>query len=150
VGVICVARLEEGKWFRAEVVSLHQEEEVVVRLVDGGGYMILPIEELRQIRFDFVTIPFQGSECRLAGVAPLDPFAMTLGDEAQAYFDSICQGQVLQALVAGYSVTTSDTLIYLYRMGDDQVISHRINSSKINRSALRFSLKHCTKDTLLI
>lgn len=97
------------------------KEELTVRLVDGGGYVMLPIEELRQIRFDFVTIPFQGTECRLADVTPLDASAGELTTEMQNYFNSICQGQILQAHVAGYSLNSNETLIYLYRMGHDQV-----------------------------
>lgn len=41
-----------------------------VKFVDYGGYMTMPVSLLRQIRFDFVNLPFQAAECYLAGVKP--------------------------------------------------------------------------------
>ena len=41
-----------------------------VRYVDYGGYSDLPVTALRQIRADFLTLPFQAVECYLANLSP--------------------------------------------------------------------------------
>ena len=128
-GVICVAPGRNGEWFRAEVVSLNDETgESTVRLVDEGGYLKIAIEELRQIRFDFVTIPFQATECRLIGVAPLEN-SSELTASARAYFENICQGQILQAHVVGYTSPANQPLIYLYRINESQVLKLKVCKS---------------------
>jgi len=122
VGVICVARGKPGEWFRAEVVSLDEKNDTAkVRLVDEGGYLEVPVDELRQIRFDFVTVPFQATECKLAGVALAENSA-SLTATARDYFNELCQGQILQAHILGYTYPSKETLIYLYRMNEKQVI----------------------------
>jgi len=59
--------------------NLHQEEQVIneeedfevdVCYVDYGGYSRLPASCLRQIRTDFMSLPFQAIECLLANVGP--------------------------------------------------------------------------------
>lgn len=59
-------------WVGAEVVAIQEEEsKVTARLVHVGGYVQVSMDSLRQIPVDFVTIPFQGTEVRLANVCPL-------------------------------------------------------------------------------
>jgi A-kinase anchor protein 1 len=120
VGVICVARLSKDEWFRAEVVDMDETEEVTARLVDVGGYVKIPIESLRQIRVDFVTIPFQATECKLAQIKPTDD-ETKWSTEATNYFNTLCQGQVLQAQVMSSVTTNNITSIYLYKMNGTQV-----------------------------
>ncbi|KAG8002333.1 A-kinase anchor protein 1, partial [Nibea albiflora] len=63
VGVICAAPAVEGAWWRAQVITFYKEtNEVEIRYVDYGGYDRVKIDSLRQIRSDFVTLPFQGAE----------------------------------------------------------------------------------------
>lgn len=47
-----------------------EEYEVDICFVDYGGYSRVPASSLRQIRADFMTLPFQAIECLLANVAP--------------------------------------------------------------------------------
>lgn len=75
-----------GGWYRAEVIDVRTEageeregeekaEECTVcdiKFVDYGGFMTLPTSELRQIRTDFMMLPFQATECYLADVTWLD------------------------------------------------------------------------------
>ncbi|TFJ95647.1 inosine-5-monophosphate dehydrogenase [Platysternon megacephalum] len=72
VGVICAAPGLEGAWWRAQVVDYFKDNnEVEIRYVDYGGYERVKIDTLRQIRSDFVTLPFQGAEVLLDNVVPL-------------------------------------------------------------------------------
>ena len=49
-----------------------EQEEVDICFVDYGGYARVPASSLRQIRADFMSLPFQAVECLLANVAPLN------------------------------------------------------------------------------
>uniref|UniRef100_A0A673J3F2 A kinase (PRKA) anchor protein 1b n=1 Tax=Sinocyclocheilus rhinocerous TaxID=307959 RepID=A0A673J3F2_9TELE len=72
VGVICAAPAVDGAWWRAQVISFYKDStEVEIRYVDYGGYDRVKIDTLRQIRSDFVTLPFQGTEVLLDNIAPL-------------------------------------------------------------------------------
>lgn len=70
-GMLCAVPIWSG-WYRGLVVSAFDNEECQVLFVDYGGYSRLPTSSLRQIRGDFISLPFQASECYLAGVVPVD------------------------------------------------------------------------------
>ena len=72
-GIICAAPTAEG-WFRALIKNVHDSNhECDIMFVDYGGYAYnVPVNTLRQIRFDFMRLPFQAVECYLANVQPVD------------------------------------------------------------------------------
>jgi len=41
-----------------------------IKLVDVGGYSMVELARLRQIRQDFLNLPFQAVECYLANIEP--------------------------------------------------------------------------------
>jgi len=69
-GMICAVPIMGG-WFRAVVTKVYDSEECDVMFVDYGGFSRLPVSSLRQIRYDFMSLPFQASECYLANVEPI-------------------------------------------------------------------------------
>ncbi|RCN37487.1 tudor domain protein [Ancylostoma caninum] len=78
-GLLCAAPVL-GAWFRAVTVSYYADtDEVMLRFVDYGGYTRLPRSELRQIRTDLMSLPFQAIECYLAHVQPIDGENMAMG-----------------------------------------------------------------------
>uniref|UniRef100_A0A673VFP9 A-kinase anchoring protein 1 n=1 Tax=Suricata suricatta TaxID=37032 RepID=A0A673VFP9_SURSU len=83
ITVICAAPGVDGAWWRAQVVASYEESnEVEIRYVDYGGYKRVKVDALRQIRSDFVTLPFQGAEVLLDSVMPLS------GDKLQSDWPS--------------------------------------------------------------
>ncbi|RWS00811.1 uncharacterized protein B4U79_09194, partial [Dinothrombium tinctorium] len=98
-GIICAVSIGGG-WYRAVVVNVCNDE-CEVKFVDYGGYSKIPISSLRQIRFDFMTLPFQASECYLANVQPINENGWT--PEANSLFEELAQGQILQANIVGYA-----------------------------------------------
>jgi len=100
----------EGGWYRAQVVAYDTETEMCdIKYLDYGGYHSLPASELRQIRTDFLSLPFQAIECYLANIAPVD-------DENLSAFalEELISAQVVQARMIG----TNDQgvpMIHLYR-----------------------------------
>ncbi|OCT92366.1 A-kinase anchor protein 1, mitochondrial [Xenopus laevis] len=130
-GVICAAPAEDHAWWRAQVVAYFKDsEEVEIRYVDYGGYERVKVDILRQIRSDFVTLPFQGAEVLLDNVIPLaeeDHFS-TEADEAAT---EMTRGTALLAQVTNYDGATGLPLIQLWSMISDEVVS--VNRTLVER-----------------
>ncbi|XP_070762171.1 A-kinase anchor protein 1, mitochondrial-like [Enoplosus armatus] len=123
VGVICAAPAVEGAWWRAQVITFYKEtNEVEIRYVDYGGYDRVKIDSLRQIRSDFVTLPFQGAEVLLDNIAPL-PGEDRFSPEATSALEEMTRGVALLAQVSNYDNNTGLPLVHLWNMVGDEVIS---------------------------
>lgn len=136
-GIICAAHVLGG-WYRALVVGPSEDSnECDVKFLDYGGYMTLSTSLLRQIRSDFMMLPFQASECYLANVQPAEDDNVW-SPEACATFEDLAQGQILQALIVGYA-DNGIPLVHLYRV--QGVSSVFINRELVNRGVARW-LEH--------
>ncbi|XP_031447307.1 A-kinase anchor protein 1, mitochondrial [Phasianus colchicus] len=131
VGIICAAPGLDGAWWRAQVVGYFKDSgEVEIRYVDYGGYERVKIDTLRQIRSDFVTLPFQGAEVLLDNVVPL-PDEDHFSSEADAAVSEMTRGAALLAQVTNYDSATGLPLIQLWSMMGDEVVS--INRTLVER-----------------
>ncbi|KAL6728591.1 hypothetical protein Aduo_010384 [Ancylostoma duodenale] len=111
-GLLCAAPVL-GAWFRAVTVSYYADtDEVMLRFVDYGGYTRLPRSELRQIRTDLMSLPFQAIECYLAHVQPIDG-TWQWGEAAFAHFQKLCMGKVINATVIGFNVNDKVPMVEL-------------------------------------
>ncbi|XP_061031952.1 A-kinase anchor protein 1, mitochondrial [Eubalaena glacialis] len=130
ITVICAAPGMDGAWWRAQVVASYEEtNEVEIRYVDYGGYKRVKVDVLRQIRSDFVTLPFQGAEVLLDSVMPLsddDHFS----PEADAAVSEMTGNTALLAQVTSYS-PAGLPLIQLWSVIGDEVVL--INRSLVER-----------------
>ncbi|XP_030632992.1 A kinase (PRKA) anchor protein 1b [Chanos chanos] len=126
VGVICAAPAVDGAWWRAQVISFYKDSnEVEIRYVDYGGYDRVKIDTLRQIRSDFVTLPFQGTEVLLDNIAPL-PGEDRFSAEANSALEEMTRGVALLAQVTNYDNNTGLPLVQLWNMvGDELVLLNR-------------------------
>lgn len=60
------------KWVRAYVEEADPNGlENIVRLVDHGGFWTFSNAEMRKIRSDYLTLPFQAIEVSLANIKPV-------------------------------------------------------------------------------
>ncbi|XP_059054206.1 A-kinase anchor protein 1, mitochondrial isoform X2 [Achroia grisella] len=120
-GSICAAPTENN-WYRAQVISTSEENDTsVVKLVDFGGYLTVDNDQLKQIRSDFMTLPFQATEALLAFVKPAknEP---EWSNEALRIMAGLTAGQLLHAQVAGYD-ECGLPLVHLYlTLNPQQVI----------------------------
>lgn len=67
---VCVAQ-SVGEWYRAMVLSTDLETNTsYVAFLDYGGFAYVENVNLRQIRGDFMLLPFQAAECFLANIRP--------------------------------------------------------------------------------
>ncbi|XP_069578604.1 LOW QUALITY PROTEIN: A kinase (PRKA) anchor protein 1b [Brachyistius frenatus] len=123
VGVICAAPAVEGAWWRAQVITFYKDtSEVEIRYVDYGGYDRVKIDSLRQIRSDFVTLPFQGAEVLLDNIAPL-PGEDRFSAEATSALEEMTRGVALLAQVSNYDNNTGLPLVHLWNMVGEEVAS---------------------------
>ncbi|NXF50770.1 AKAP1 protein, partial [Oceanites oceanicus] len=104
--------------------------EVELRYVDYGGYEKVKIDTLRQIRSDFLSLPFQGAEVLLDNVVPL-PDEDHFSSEADAAVSEMTRGAVLVAQVTNYDSATGLPLIQLWNLTGDEVVS--VNRSLVER-----------------
>ena len=59
---VCAAPCEGG-WYRCQIVSYDEENNSCdVKYLDYGGYASLSVDSLKQIRTDFLSLPFQAIE----------------------------------------------------------------------------------------
>ncbi|XP_070591362.1 A-kinase anchor protein 1, mitochondrial [Erythrolamprus reginae] len=131
VGVVCATPGVEGAWWRAQVIGYFKEVgEVEIRYVDYGGYERVKIDTLRQIRSDFVTLPFQGAEVLLDNVVPL-PDDNQFSSEADTAVSEMTRGTPLLAQVTNYDSVTGLPLIQLWSMLGDELVS--INRTLVER-----------------
>ncbi|OZC05321.1 hypothetical protein X798_07757 [Onchocerca flexuosa] len=130
VDKLCVAPAFDG-WYRAVTLDYYQEEdEVMVRYVDYGGYGRLPRSDLRQIRTDFMTLPFQAIECYLAHVMPADG-TTKWSDEALELFQSLIEGRTLECYVVGYHIEDSRPFVEIFATDENNKVD-RIDSALLD------------------
>lgn len=126
ITVICAAPGVDGAWWRAQVVASYEDtNEVEIRYVDYGGYKRVKVDVLRQIRSDFVTLPFQGAEVLLDSVMPLsddDHFS----PEADAAMSEMTGNTALLAQVTNYSATGLPLIQLWSVVGDEVVLINRL------------------------
>ncbi|XP_070986699.1 A-kinase anchor protein 1, mitochondrial-like [Oncorhynchus clarkii lewisi] len=123
VGVICAAPAVEGSWWRAQVISFYKDtNEVEIRYVDYGGYDRVKIDTLRQIRSDFVTLPFQGAEVLLDNIAPLLG-EKSFSTEATSALEEMTRGVALLAQVTNYDNNTGLPLVQMWNMVGEELLS---------------------------
>ncbi|XP_053419760.1 RING finger protein 17 isoform X1 [Nycticebus coucang] len=66
----CVAKFEDGVWYRAKVTGLPGHREVEVKYVDFGNSAKITVKEMRKIKDDFLNIPEKAIKCKLAYIEP--------------------------------------------------------------------------------
>ncbi|KAH7731394.1 Protein C56G2.1 a [Aphelenchoides avenae] len=130
-GVLCAAPAYNG-WFRA-ITLLYDEsqDEMLVRFVDYGGFARIPRADLRQIRTDFMTLPFQAIECYLAHVQPVDGTSHW-SDEANELFQSLCMSKIIQAEIVGHNKHDNVAYVELYVLDDDKNVV-RVDQSLLEK-----------------
>ena len=135
VGVICAAPMMDG-WYRAQIIAFDEHVLAVdVKYMDYGGYGRVPLSTLKQIRSDFMTIPFQACECYSANIAQLNG-EQTMSVEASAVLEEMCQNSILQCEVLSYDEQTSVPYVYLYKISNGSNVF--INRELVNRGVARW------------
>ncbi|XP_058806786.1 KH domain-containing protein akap-1 [Phymastichus coffea] len=108
-GMIVVAKWLD-RWVRISIESPDPNgEQTLARMVDHGGFWTFNNANMRKIRSDFLTLPFQAIEVFLANIRPKDD---EWSQEAYDVVMRICSSVVGQAQIVGY--VDCNTFINLY------------------------------------
>ncbi|NXW62336.1 TDRKH protein, partial [Eurystomus gularis] len=95
--IVAAPYLDGSNWYRARVLGTLENGNFDLYYVDFGDNGEAAREELRALRSDFLSLPFQAIECSLAGIAPA-------GDEweeaALDTFDQLTHCALWKPLVA--------------------------------------------------
>ncbi|XP_055389974.1 A-kinase anchor protein 1, mitochondrial [Condylostylus longicornis] len=105
---ICVGRINNN-WYRLQIVQVFRGF-CFAKFVDHGGFTQIYNEDLRQIRQDLLSIPFQAIDCCLSNLRPIGD---AWGVDVPAMILTLTNNMILQAQVVGY---TEDNIpeIYLF------------------------------------
>ncbi|XP_032352432.1 RING finger protein 17 isoform X2 [Camelus ferus] len=66
----CVAKFEDGVWYRAKVIGLPGHREVEVKYVDFGNTAKVTLKEMRKIKDEFLHPAEKAIKCKLAYIEP--------------------------------------------------------------------------------
>lgn len=117
---VCVVAVQ-GSWYRVQIVSHNAvDQHCIVKYLDYGGYVNVPVSSLRQIRTDFMGVPFQSIECVLSNVKPSDDSGWS--PEASEVLRSLSKDLILQAQVAGYTAEGLPEILLFATLARDNVI----------------------------
>jgi len=115
VGIICAVQRDD--WYRAIVTNFDQNN-CVVRLLDYGSQMTVAKKDIRQVKRDFMSIPFQATECFLAHVQPING---VWSPQSYEFLREITKNQILQAIVVSYT-EQQVPLIELIKMQNNKLV----------------------------
>lgn len=134
LNAVCVIPVN-GIWYRVQIVDqdIEETERCVVKFLDFGGYMNVHFNELRQIRSDFMNVPFQSTECILSNVEPIDSCWTA---DAADILSKLTKGIVLQAQVAGYNSHNIPEIYLFACLGPNNVIF--INKELVARNLAKW------------
>ncbi|XP_063915993.1 tudor and KH domain-containing protein homolog isoform X1 [Zophobas morio] len=96
----------DGKWYRAEVLSITDENPPQAELyyVDYGDTDLVPVEEFYELRTDFLRLHFQAIECFLARIDPVgESWSVDAVDKFEEW-THVAQWKKLSAKINGYCV----------------------------------------------
>ncbi|XP_004520187.1 A-kinase anchor protein 1, mitochondrial isoform X2 [Ceratitis capitata] len=133
LNAICVMPAN-GLWLRVQIVDQHDDgKHCLVKLLDCGGYVTAEFSQLRQIRSDFLTVPFQATECVLSNVEPIDSI---WSQEAAEVLGYLTGGIILQAQIAGYNSLNIPEVYLFANLGPNNIIF--INKELVARNLAKW------------
>lgn len=135
-GIICVCE-NDGCWYRAMIMTPENEDgEAQVKFVDYGGYAVMPVTSLKQIRTDFMSLPFQAVECFMANITP-NQGEQYFSEEATMTLGSMTEYKLLQCQVVART-ESGIPYIHLYQVSPESNSAIMINRGLVNNNLVRW------------
>ncbi|XP_013360965.1 PREDICTED: RING finger protein 17 isoform X2 [Chinchilla lanigera] len=94
----CVAKFEDGIWYRAKVIGLPGHREVEVKYVDFGNTAKITLKEMRKIKDEFLNPPEKAIKCKLAYIEPCER-TMQWSKKAKEKFEEKTQDKFITCSV---------------------------------------------------
>ncbi|XP_059146072.1 A-kinase anchor protein 1, mitochondrial-like [Physella acuta] len=135
-GIICVCE-NDGFWYRAMIMTPENENgEAQVKFVDYGGYAVMPVTSLKQIRTDFMSLPFQAVECFMANITP-NQGEQFFSEEATMALGTMTSCKLLQCQVVART-ENGIPYIHLYEINPETNSAVMINRALVNSRLVRW------------
>ncbi|KFQ47964.1 RING finger protein 17, partial [Nestor notabilis] len=93
-GQACVAKQEDGNWYRAQIIGLPSHQEVTVKYVDYGNIANVTLKDVRRVKKEFLSFPEKAIRCRLAYIEPYKG-ANEWSREAKERFEEITEDKLI-------------------------------------------------------
>nr|XP_033780628.1 tudor and KH domain-containing protein isoform X2 [Geotrypetes seraphini] len=103
--IVAAPYIHDRLWYRAKVLGILDNGNLDLYYVDFGDNGEASLEELRVLRSDFLSLPFQAIECSLSGIGPAGE---QWSEEALNEFDQLtycAEWKPLLAKLSSYSQT---------------------------------------------
>ncbi|KAM6140971.1 LOW QUALITY PROTEIN: RING finger protein 17 [Pterocles gutturalis] len=93
-GQACVAKQEDGSWYRAQIIGLTSHQEVKVKYVDFGNIANISLKDIRRVKKEFLSFPEKAIRCRLAYIGPYGG-ANEWNREAKKRFEEMTEDKLM-------------------------------------------------------
>lgn len=111
----CAQWPEDEKWHRAVIERTENDSDIVVKLIDLGNIVTIPLTRLRSISDELVTcLPPQALHCSLVDLEPVDE---EWSADAVKKMSDVCAGKELEGIFR--SRHREKYLIYLHDVESD-------------------------------
>ncbi|NP_112567.2 RING finger protein 17 isoform 1 [Homo sapiens] len=141
----CVAKFEDGIWYRAKVIGLPGHQEVEVKYVDFGNTAKITIKDVRKIKDEFLNAPEKAIKCKLAYIEPYKR-TMQWSKEAKEKFEEKAQDKFMTCSVIKI-LEDNVLLVELFdSLGAPEMTTTSINDQLVKEGLASYEIGYILKD----
>ncbi|XP_062983147.1 RING finger protein 17 [Elgaria multicarinata webbii] len=126
-GQPCIARFEDGVWYRAQVIGLPGHQEVEVKYVDFGNTAKINVKEMCKIKDEFLALPAKAIRCKLAHIKPCEG-ENEWSSKSKDRFEELIQNKCMLCFVIEKSQDNVLTVKLHESVGESPELSCSVNS----------------------
>ncbi|XP_011940209.1 PREDICTED: RING finger protein 17 isoform X3 [Cercocebus atys] len=142
---VCVAKFEDGIWYRAKVIGLPGHQEVEVKYVDFGNTAKITIKDVRKIKDEFLTAPEKAIKCKLAYIEPYKR-TMQWSKEAKEKFEDKAQDKFMTCSIIKI-LEDNVLLVELFdSLGVPKMTTTSINDQLVKEGLASYEIGYILKD----
>uniref|UniRef100_G3RTJ8 RING finger protein 17 n=1 Tax=Gorilla gorilla gorilla TaxID=9595 RepID=G3RTJ8_GORGO len=140
----CVAKFEDGIWYRAKVIGLPGHQEVEVKYVDFGNTAKITIKDVRKIKDEFLNAPEKAIKCKLAYIEPCKR-TMQWSKEAKEKFEEKAQDKFMTCSVIKI-LEDNVLLVELFNsLGAPEMTTTSINDQLVKEGLASYEIGYILK-----
>nr|XP_055215664.1 RING finger protein 17 isoform X2 [Gorilla gorilla gorilla] len=140
----CVAKFEDGIWYRAKVIGLPGHQEVEVKYVDFGNTAKITIKDVRKIKDEFLNAPEKAIKCKLAYIEPYKR-TMQWSKEAKEKFEEKAQDKFMTCSVIKI-LEDNVLLVELFNsLGAPEMTTTSINDQLVKEGLASYEIGYILK-----
>uniref|UniRef100_A0A2K5Y9I8 RING finger protein 17 n=1 Tax=Mandrillus leucophaeus TaxID=9568 RepID=A0A2K5Y9I8_MANLE len=142
---VCVAKFEDGIWYRAKVIGFPGHQEVEVKYVDFGNTAKITIKDVRKIKDEFLTAPEKAIKCKLAYIEPYKR-TMQWSKEAKEKFEDKAQDKFMTCSIIKI-LEDNVLLVELFdSLGIPEMTTTSINDQLVKEGLASYEIGYILKD----